>query len=134
MHLGPEGLQASSQDKLELYQQRLYLLQQRVRRNQLFQRPVYGNLSGQQQNYCEVTSSSVMTLNKECQDQSLCTSLGSSDTACRPLLCAGLSHGFPEKSSKDCAEACTLAASKAHPAQPHGHVQCCFVLKGISVC
>ncbi len=79
MHLRPKGLQANSQDKLELYQQRLYVLQQRVRRNQLFQRPVYGNLSGQQQNYCEVTSSSVTTLDKECQKQSLCRSLGSSD-------------------------------------------------------
>ncbi len=46
-------LSLCGQDKLELYLQRLYLLQQRVRRSPLFSRPVYSELSAQRRDFCE---------------------------------------------------------------------------------
>lgn len=56
------------QDKIGLYLDRLYLLQQRVRRNRMFSRPALETVSGPDVNYCEVQAK-VSHCSKELQNK-----------------------------------------------------------------
>ena len=47
-------MRARAQDKLDLYVQRLYVLQQRMRRMPMFTAPVYSKLRPVERDFCEV--------------------------------------------------------------------------------